>query len=505
VDDETLFGFYDQRIPADVVSGRHFDAWWKKTRRDRPDLLTFDTAMLLTEAAADVRQRDYPDQWRQGGRELPLSYQFEPGTEADGVTVHIPLPVLNQVTADGFEWQIPGLRLELVTALIRSLPKPVRRNFVPVADHARAVLDRIQPGAPLLDALEDELRRMRGVVIRREDWQLDRVPDHLKITYRVVDEQDRPVAEGKDLDALKERLRPKTRTALAKATPGIEKRGLLRWDFGPLPRTVEVVRGEHAVKAYPALVDEGGSVAIRVLDTEAAQQAAMAGGVRRLLLLNTASPVKYIHGRLTNKAKLAFSHNPHGGVAALFDDCIAAAVDKLVAENGGPAWDAESFAALHEAVRAGLNDTALATVTRVERVLAAAHAVSRQLDGVVNKALAPAVADMKAQLAGLVHPGFVTATGWRRLADLPRYLQGIERRLEKLPRDPHRDRLNTVAVQEVQQAYAELRAEVPAGEAVGQIRWMIEELRISLFAQALGTAYPVSEKRIYRAMDEIPS
>jgi len=504
VDDETLFDFYDQRIPADVVSGRHFDSWWKKTRRDKPELLTFNESMLVTEAAADIRARDYPDEWRQGELTLPLSYQFEPGSQADGVTVDIPLPLLNQASADGFDWLIPGLREELVTALIRSLPKPIRRNFVPVADHAKAVLPRLDTERPLLDSLADELRALRGVVIRREDWGIDRLPDHLRVTYRVVNEQGRTVAEGKDLDALKQKLRPKTRTALAKATPGVEKRGLRTWDFGVLARTVEHERAGHVVKAYPALVDEGDSVAIRVFDTEADQQAAMRAGTRRLLLLNVASPVKFIHSRLTNRAKLAFSHNPHGSVTALFDDCIGAAVDKLVADAGGPAWDGDAFATLLAAVREGLNETALDVVNRAERVLSAAHAVEQQFRAVLSKTLAPSLADIRAQLNGLIYPGFVTATGWRRLPDLARYLQGIERRLDKLPQDPHRDRLNTVSVQQVQDEYRKLVAEAPPSLELAEIRWMIEELRISLFAQTIGTAHPVSEKRIYRAMDAVP-
>ncbi len=503
VDDETLFAFYDRHIPADVVSGRHFDAWWKKVRRTQPELLTFDPSMLVTEAAAGVQETDYPDEWRQGDLTLPLSYQFEPGTAADGVTVHIPIALLNQATGDGFDWLIPGLREELVTALIRSLPKPIRRNFVPVADHAKAVLARIDTSRPVLETLEDELRRMGGVVIRRQDWGLDRLPPHLGVTYQVVNEKGSVVAEGKDLDALKEKLRPKARKALAKAAPGIEKSGLTTWDFGPLPRTIEQQRGEHVVKAYPALVDEGSSVAIRVLETAGAQQAAMRAGTRRLVLLNTNSPVKFIHSRLTNKAKLAFGHNPHGSVIALFDDCIGAAIDTLVADVGGPAWDAPGFAALLDHVRGELNETALAVVNRTEKVLSAAHVVEQLFRETLAKPLAPSLADIRAQINGLIYPGFVAATGWRRLPDLVRYLQGIERRLEKLPEDPARDRLNMGNVQHVQDEYRTLLAEAPPSDDLTAIRWMIEELRISYFAQTVGTAHPVSEKRIFRAMDAI--
>ncbi|KWX04829.1 ATP-dependent helicase [Carbonactinospora thermoautotrophica] len=506
VDEETLFDFYDQRVGEEVVSARHFDSWWKKVSKTQPNLLSFTKSMLINQGAGGVSAHDYPDYWEQDGLKLRLSYQFEPGSAADGVTVHIPLPVLNQVSGGDFDWQVPGLREELVTALIRSLPKALRRNFVPAPDYAKAVLARVRPGEePLLDALERELSRMSGVPVPREAWQLDRVPDHLKITFRVVDEKGRTLAEGKDLQALKLRLKDKMRAALSATADGIEQRGLRTWSFGTLPRVFEQERAGHVVKAYPALADEGDSVAIRLFDTEAEQQHAMWQGTRRLLLLNVPSPVKYVQGHLTNQAKLALSRNPHGSVAGLLDDCAACAVDKLIAECGGPAWDEDGFGKLHEKVRAELNDTLLDVLGRVERILTVAHRVDQRLAGMTGPA--PALTDIKAQLSGLISPGFVTATGWRRLPDVLRYLRAIEHRLDKLPHDPRRDQERMQKIEQVQQHYQQLLAELPpgqpAGEELQQIRWMIEELRVSYFAQALGTPYPVSEKRILQAMDQL--
>jgi ATP-dependent helicase HrpA len=510
VDDETLFDFYDRRIPEDVVSGRHFDSWWKKARRAQPDLLSFSPEMLVNADAAGVSERDYPDSWRQGDLELPLTYQFEPGSEADGVTVHVPLPMLNQLTGDGFDWQIAGLREELVTALIRSLPKPVRRNFVPAPDVARAVLDQVTPREePLLGALERELYRRTGVTVAREDWQYDRVPDHLRITFRVEDDQRAALAEGKDLTELKRRLGRQMRATMAKAAVSIEQEGLRTWSFGELPQTFELMRGGHPIVGYPALVDTAGSVAIRVLDTEAEQRRAMWRGTRRLILLNVPSPTKAILGRLTNEAKLGLSHNPYGKAVDLFEDCIACAVDKIIGDSGGPAWDTVQFAALLDRARAELTGTALDVVTQVARILAAAHALAGQLQGTTSLTLLPALTDIKAQLSGLVYPGFVSATGWRRLPDLVRYLRAVERRLEKLPDSPNRDLSWMGQIEQVQKVYQDLLDGLPPGEQPGealqQIRWMIEELRVSLFAQTLGTPYPVSEKRIYRAMDQAAS
>ncbi|MGW0433309.1 ATP-dependent RNA helicase HrpA [Micromonospora sp. NPDC003197] len=506
VDDETLFEFYDQRVPADVVSGRHFDSWWKKTRREQPDLLTFDREMLVNQGRTGVAATDYPNTWHSEGMALPLTYRFEPGTAADGITVDIPLPMLNQVPAESFDWQVPGLREELVVALIRSLPKAVRRNFVPVPDYARAVLARLQPGAePLLDALARELRRMTGVTIPRDAWDLDRLPAHLRLNFRVVDEEQKPVAEGRNLTALQQQLKTEVRRVVAAAAPDVQRTGLREWSIGTLPRSVEQTRAGYLVTAYPALVDEGDSVGVRAFETEAEQQSAMWAGTRRLLRLTIPSPAKFLQGRLSNEAKLALSRNPHRNVVDLLDDAAGAAIDKLVADAGGPAWDAEGFAALRDRVRADLVDTVVEVVDRVRRVLTTAYAVEQRLGRTNSLTMVAALADIRAQLSGLVHQGFITETGYGRLADVPRYLAGIERRLEKLPQNPQRDREQQTRIEQVQKEYQEMLAALPPSrrndDAVRQIRWMIEELRVNVFAQALGTPYPVSEQRIYRAMD----
>ncbi|MFG2009504.1 ATP-dependent RNA helicase HrpA [Micromonospora sp. NPDC048868] len=507
VDDQTVFDFYDARVPADVVSGRHFDAWWKKTRREQPDLLTFTRELLVNAGRTGVDEADYPDEWSADGVTLPLTYRFEPGTPTDGVTVDIPLPLLNQVPAESFDWQVPGLREELVVALIRSLPKAVRRNFVPVPDYARAALAAMPAGEePLLDALTRQLRRMTGVTVPRDAWEPEKLPPHLRVRFRVLDEENKPVAEGKDLPALQRQLKAEVRQVVAAAAPDVARTGLREWSIGDLPRTIEQVRSGYAVTAYPALVDEGDTVGVKVFDSPAEQEAAHWAGTRRLLRLTVPSPAKFLQGRLSNEAKLALSRNPHGGVQELISDAAGAAIDKLIGDAGGPAWDAEGFAALRDKVRADLVDTVVEIMDRVRRVLAAAYAVEQRLGATRNLAVVAALADIRAQLNGLVHKGFVTETGYARLPDLLRYLTAIERRLDRLPGNPQRDKQQQDRVAVVQKEYQEMLAALPPGRrqstAVRQIRWMVEELRVNVFAQALGTPYPVSEQRIYRAMDE---
>ncbi|KQV15562.1 ATP-dependent RNA helicase HrpA [Kitasatospora sp. Root187] len=509
VDDQTLFDFYDARLPEDIVSTRHFDAWWKKARHDQPDLLNFEKSMLINDSADGVTEADYPDYWQQGKLRFKLTYQFEPGSDADGVTVHIPLPVLNQVTAEGFDWQIPGLRAELVTAYIRSLPKALRRNFVPAPDFAgkalRLVKDRQEP---LLPTLEHILKRMSAITIPPEAWDDERVPDHLRITFRVVDGK-KKLAESKDLEELRLGLKPKLKETLSSAASGqgIEQTGLTTWPAGlpVLQRTFEQRARGHSLRAYPALVDEGDSVAIRLFDTPEAQQQEMWAGTRRLLMLSINSPAKSIQQRLGNQAKLALSYSPHGSIPALFEDIVAAATDRLMALHGGPAWDEASFTKLYDKVRADLYELSADTTLKTATALIAFHKASNRLKSVSSPVLLTAVNDVRLHLASLVHPGFVTATGWQRLPDLKRYLLAVDRRLEALPNHPQRDLLHLHKVQQVQDAYGDLLAKVPAGREpsaeLRAIRWMIEELRVSFFAQGLGTPTPVSEKRILKAME----
>ncbi|MDI9886774.1 ATP-dependent RNA helicase HrpA [Streptomyces sp. HNM0645] len=516
VDDETLFDFYDQRVPEHVVSGAHFDSWWKHKRREQPELLDFEREMLINEKAGAVTKDDYPDSWRQGRLKFRVTYQFEPGADADGVTVHIPLQVLNQVTDEGFDWQIPGLRNEVVTELIRSLPKPIRRNYVPAPDFAKAFLERAVPlQEPLPITLARELQRMVGVPVSADDFDLARVPDHLKVTFRIVDERRRKLAEDKDLEALRLRLKPKARKALseaAAATAGrsggdaVERTGLKSWTIGTLTRVFETRRAGQPVKAYPALVDDGDSVSVRLFDTEAEQAEAMWRGTRRLIMLNIpVNPAKFASDRMSNQQKLALSANPHGSVQALFDDCATAAADKLIADHGGPAWDEESFRKLYDKVRADLVDATVRTVDRVGQVLAAWQACERRLKSTTSPALAGNVKDVREQLAWLVPAGFVTRTGLRRLPDLMRYLVAVDRRLQQMPTSVQRDTTRMEKVHEMQDEYAWLLEQLPKGRPVPQevrdIRWMIEELRVSYFAHALGTAYPVSDKRIVKAID----
>jgi ATP-dependent helicase HrpA len=464
VPDDRLVAFFDARLPTDVASAPEFDRWWRKARADRPDLLTFARADVIDPEAAAVEGEDFPTTWLQGDLELAVSYTFGPGADDDGVTVHVPLAVLNRVAGAGFDWQVPGHRLDLVTALVRSLPKDQRRHLVPAPDRAREALAGIGPAdGPLLDVLARRLADLAGVPIASDDFDLDRVPVHLRVRFLVEDAAGHEVAAGRDLGALRRQLAPEARGALAALVPGVERRGLRDWgDVGALPRVVEgPAGGGLAARGYPALVDEGDTVGVRILTSEADQARAMALGTRRLVVLAAPAARREAERRLRAVPGLAAVPARYPGIAALADDCVAAAADRIVASEGGPPWD-----------RAGYDRLAAA-----------------------------------ARVRSLVAPGFVARVGLDRLRDVGRYLEAVRLRLAKLGERPERDRDLMRRAQALEAEFTAARAALPperrAAPEVVDLAWLLEELRVSLFAQTLGTARPVSEQRVKKAISEL--
>jgi ATP-dependent helicase HrpA len=485
--DEALFAFFDGRVPQDVVSARHFDRWWRDARRADPGLLTFPRALLLGEGA-DVSGR--PQAWKQGELVLPLSYRFAPGSPEDGVTVHVPLRALAQLRPTGFEWLVPALRLELVTSLLRMLPKELRRSLAPMPETAAAVLAGLRPRRePLRAGLSRELERVRGVRVAESAWDLSRVEPHLRMRFRIEDEAGRAVAEGEDLDALREQVRPLLRAELSSAASGIERTGMRWWEAGAIPRVVTLPGTGGAVSGHPALVDEGDTVGVAVMETAEAQSRAMRLGTRRLLLLTVPAP----RPQLDNRVALALAGAPHGSLDAVVADALPAAIDWLVERFGGPAWDAEAFAALRAQVAGELGGTLVAVLEKVADVLGAAREVERRLDALPVSPFEAARQDVQRQLGRLVHPGFITSAGVVRLDDLVRYLCAAARRLERLPDATAADRDRMRTIHELE----ELHRARGSDPAVG---WLLEELRVAQFAQGLGTREPVSAKRVRRLL-----
>ncbi len=480
--------FFDERVPQDVVSGRHFDRWFKQARQTQPTLLDYPMDMLI-EGELAPNDDDRPALWKQSSLELALSYRFDPGSAADGVTVHVPLAVLGEVRETGFEWLVPALRQELVVALLRSLPKRLRTGLVPIPDAATALRAGVTPRTgPLLEVLAETIERTRGVRIGPGDWSLDDLPAHLRMTFSVEDEDGSVLASGQSLDRLRDELRPQLAARLERATPGLARHGMRSFDIPSLPRTVTLPGG---LRGFPALVDEGDAVGVRVCESAGEQDLTMARGTRRLLRLVVPSPRSWVIGQLGTQLTLTLASAPHGTLDAAIEDATEAALNALIASGGGPAWDAEAFAALREHVRGHLRPTTLEALVALGAILEAAGAVRDRLDTLpANAVLGPAREDVARQLGRLVYPGMLTGTGLGRLSDVERYLRAAAQRLDRLPSRVVADREGMVTIHELE-AQADGRSEA---------KWLIEEVRVAQLAPGVHVRPGATVKRVREAL-----
>lgn len=532
--DEAVFRFYDERIPADVFDVRSFEKWWRDALAATPKLLVMREADLLDdESRAD--QSEFPTRWTQGDQVLGLAYRFEPGAADDGVSVVIPLPLLAQIEDRGFDWQVPGLRAELVTGLLRALPKAIRRHVVPAADWADKFGAELAgegpeshgglPARTLKEALARLIQPLANQLVSAADFEDDRVPAHLRMNFRAVDERGRVVGSNRDLSVLQAELADRARSSVARSIaspprrpgPGsgpqhvaapasIEKHDLIAWTFGDLPEVLDTRVAGGVVRGYPAIVDQGKTVSVRVEATADAAAAATRAGVLRLVLLGVPSPSSYVQQHLTSQEKLALAASPYQSAAALIEDCRAAVVQSLIdrAHPGGIIRTEADFVRVRDAVSASLVDDLFACVSLVARILTKARDVERGIKSQNSLALLGPLNDIRTQLSGLLHPGFVSTAGIDRLAHFPRYLDGMLDRLKTLASEPGKDRARMSEFERMATVFEDAGGTIPlapdASPALVETRWLLEEYRVSVFAQRLGTAQPVSPQRIMKAL-----
>ncbi len=511
IDDDALFNAYNAVIPAEIYNEQLLSGWWHKAVKETPKLLYFTRDDLMAQSADHVTQNDYPEFWQQGNLRLNLTYKFEPNATDDGVTVEIPVALLNQVQPHGFDWLIPALRKDLVMAWIRSLPKQYRRNFVPAPNFADAFLadshDESLAKESLLESLTAKLRRMTGVTVPSDAWDASQLPQHLKMNFAVVDKHRKRLRESRDLETLQQNLQGEVKQALEDAVQQQPKQpeAASEWVFGNLPELLEQKQQGYAIKAYPGLVAQKDGVVQELFDSPELAAQAHREGLRKLLLLQLPSPIRHLQQSLSNKAKLAMYYTPWGKVDDLVQDCILTALDEFI--DAQPARTEAEFQQLYDTARAHLNERVTAIATQVEPCLLLSQQIRKRLRGNVGLQEIQSHADIKAQLERLICRGFVSKAGAGRLADIERYLKAIVRRLEKLSIDPNKDRVQTLMLTSLQQDYEKRVNQVSKGQPISQeledIRWMIEELRVSLFAQTLGTKFPISEKRVRQALAAI--
>ncbi|MCZ9299781.1 ATP-dependent RNA helicase HrpA [Corynebacterium marquesiae] len=506
VDEDTLFDFYDQRIPAKVTTGRHFDSWWKKERRRTPDLLDFDPTKLIDDSH-EVTEESFPDHWRKGSIDYELTYKFEPGDPLDGVTVMVPIPMLASLDTEGFDWLVPGLRLELVTELIRSLPKALRRTVVPAPEFAERAIDRLIPyEGPITQQLADVLRELGGQGINATDFQASKLPAHLRMNYGAIDKRGKIVDSDRDLAALVRRQAGHIKSSVSRVSRTSESTAVSEWTddtLGTIDDTVKTTVDGHEVTAYPALVATKDGVELKVHPTKAAADAAMVTTTLTLLMREISVNASQMVKGLPLQQRVAVDSYPHGGADGLVNDARVAAIRDLMMEAGGPVRTPAAFQKLKDTVKPQVPGRVRQAVVAIAPGLAEYSNLRAELahwDG-------PAIDDMRAQLDFLLPRNAITVHGMSHLRHLPRYIQAMRIRLEDMNLDPDRDADRQAEVDNAKAYLSNRLRSLPAGREktreVKDVHWMIEELRVSLFAQRLGTAHAVSLRRIQKAVDKL--
>ncbi len=510
VDSSVLEEFYDKRLPEDILSQRHFDKWWKEKRKTDPEYLNFSIDLVSKDKFNEVEEQDFPEFWHYETFKLPLSYVFDPSSKDDGVTIHIPLAIVNRINSREFAYQIPGLRLEFLTSLIKSLPKRLRKNLIPAPNYAKALAESL--GDPSKDDLyvkaAKELTRMGGEIVTADDFDKTLIDKHLFMIFSIEDEKGKIIKKGRNFDAIAASLQGQVKDALSKYASKKVKvsKPVCEWSFGTIKSTETTSQNGIEITSYPALTDKGQGVTLELYDSKYKQKKAMWLGQRKLLSLSLKQPTAYLEQHLPNKSKLSMYYQPLGTVKDLINDLMLASIDLIMMENHAPVYDEDSFKKLSEKVRADLNDTALKLCGTVEKILLKAHELKRKLKGQLNLAVAYSYKDIASQLDSLVYKGFLSSTKVEYLEQIPRYLDAMLYRIEKVHRDVNRDLLHTRKIEEVNTLYKNTLSRykyTAIPDDLINVKWLIEELRVSYFAQQLGVRVSISDKRISNELKRI--
>jgi ATP-dependent helicase HrpA len=555
VDEEAIQAFYEQRVPAGIYSAPLFERWLRQASRNDPKLLYLRLEDAMRHEAATVTAQAFPDHFQVGATALPLEYRFDPGQDGDGITLVVPAPLINQVSPDRCEWLVPGLLAERISALLRGLPKTWRKLLVPIPDTAERLAARLKPSdRPLIQALGEEVKAMTGIHVPEDAWDPAALPAHLRMKFRLLDEAGHSLAVGDDYPRLQRQFGGSGRQAFAQIpSQGLEREGISRWDFGDLPESLDLDRGGIFLRGYPALVDQGDSVALRVLDSLEGAELAQRAGLRRLLMLNLGTEVRQLRRNLPglDRMRLQYAKVPEaeldpavtgtGGLGAasgtgegrarlgqqgrlggavttgavgavrgkasqqpkpldLGDEVLALIFDLTFLEDAPTIRDRASFEARLASRKSQLTRVSTEVMALVGRILDDSQALRQSLAAITQSNWMPSVLDLKTQLDGLIYRGFLLAIPYAHLKYYPRYLKAARERLVKLSHAPAKDQANLRELTPLLERWGERAAGVRANRRhdprLEDIRWMIEELRISLFAQRLGTAYPISLKRI---------
>lgn len=535
VDDELIYAFYDAQLPPDLASGFAFESWYRQASRDAPKLLYLTREELMRHQAAGITTQSFPPTMRLGGVDCAAGYLHEPGDPRDGLTVTVPLFVLNQVSEERCEWLVAGMLKDKVQALLKSLPQKPRARLVPLPESAARLAEAL--GAPeafgqgsLTEALLKRVRNETSLDVKRTDFKLDMLPPHLFMNLRVVDEHGRQLGMGRNLGALKAELGAQARGAFQAlaglqvkispdAPPAADAGQAMQtasraatkeeapppalpagqrytsWSFGELPELMEVRRGAQSLIGFPALVDSGDAVTIEVFDEPAVAAAKHRAGLRRLVALQLKDALKYLEKNIPDLQKMAVAYMPLGTAEELRAQIVEVALERAFLQEPLPA-DQAAFERRVEEGRGRLTLIANEIARLAGTILAEYTLAARKIKD--TRIQPEATADAAQQLQRLVGKRFVAQTPWPRLAHFARYLKAISLRLDKLRADPARDAQRLAELRPQEQRYWRLVAERKGAvdERMDEFRWLLEELRVSFFAQELRTPQPVSIKRL---------
>jgi len=518
VDEQVIYEYYDKRIPEGIYSTPQFESWLRKETAGEPKILHMREEDLCRRDEYGLSANDYPDTMNFNGMQLPLAYHFEPGQQSDGLALKIPQAVLNQVSEERCEWLVPGLLRERVIALLRSLPKQLRKSFVPVPEYADACLKQMEPSdRPLVRELGQQLKAMTGVHVPEDAWDETALPDHLRMNYQVVNDKGVTIASGRDLLQLREEhASGDTAPIQPLVSSGLEQEGLTDWDFGELQESIQLERGGIKLTGFPALVDEGDSVALRVMDSRPNAERAMRAGLRRLFMLRLAKDMRYLKKNLSGLEKMRLQYTKaaaapkgYGDKSApdLQSELVALVVDRTFIQDMPSLHTAAEFQARIDECKGRLMSVTEDVVSLVQEILDAYQRVRKLLSKANKINWMISVADINQQLDRLVFRGFLQVTPYHNLQHLPRYLKAIAQRLDKLGHAAARDQQLLREMQGLYQQWQgrdeKCRNNHKVDERIEEIRWAFEELRVSLFAQELKTEYPISLKRLEKRWREL--
>jgi ATP-dependent helicase HrpA len=511
VDDRAIFDFYARQVPAQVRDARSFDAWYRGAVQREPRLLFLARADLMRHGAESVTEELFPRTLACGEATFPLAYRFEPGHALDGVTASVPLALLNQVDEAALDWLVPGMIRDKVAWMMKALPKRIRTRLVPVPEHVTRFLEglsspRRQGSGP--GTVRDEVlafaSQVAGERLDAGVFSKDDIPPHLRMNIRVVDEAKRELAMGRDLAELRRRLGQAASLTLAKARPGMEREGIKGWDFGELPEQVTFKRGSQAMTGFPALADEGADASIRLLDTKDRAEQAHREGVKRLMSIELKEQLRNLERALPGFNALALKFHATIPADRLKADLVEAIVDRAFVGEDALPRSPRAFEEQKKRAKARLPAVAEAALRRLGAIVEASQELGQSV--AQNAALGRVVGEVKAARDRLVYPGFLARTPWDRLEHLPRYLEGYALRLRKYRANAERDQKHAATVHTLWQNYeARAKADRDAGRhdpKLEEFRWLVEELRVSLFAQELRTPLPVSAKRLNKFWEE---